>query len=118
MRAMSPGWSSARAETPCRRVGALGGPVLAYRRFEVRAVPLDRFASPRVEAALEAVIARRYNTVVFGGTGAGKTTLLDALCARLPPEERLVVVEDTAELILNRKQFQFRKTGLTLPGGH
>ena len=77
---------------------ALGGPVLAYRRFEVRAVPLDRFASPRVEAALEAVIARRYNTVVFGGTGAGKTTLLDALCARLPPEERLVVVEDTAEL--------------------
>jgi pilus assembly protein CpaF len=65
---------------------ALGGPVLAYRRFEVRAVPLDRFASPRVEAALEAVIARRYNTVVFGGTGAGKTTLLDALCARLPPE--------------------------------
>ena len=77
---------------------ALGGPVLAYRRFEVRAVPLNRFASSQEEAALEAVIARRDNVVVFGGTGAGKTTLLDALCARLPPEERLVVVEDTAEL--------------------
>ena len=77
---------------------ALGGPVLAYRRFEVRAVPLDRFATPSQEAALEAVIARRDNAVVFGGTGAGKTTLLDALCARLPAEERLVVVEDTAEL--------------------
>ncbi len=77
---------------------ALGGPVLAYRRFEVRAVPLDRFATPREEEVLEGVIARRDNVIVFGGTGAGKTTLLDALCARLPPEERLVVVEDTAEL--------------------
>ncbi|MEZ5383692.1 MAG: ATPase, T2SS/T4P/T4SS family [Microthrixaceae bacterium] len=77
---------------------ALGGPVLAYRRFEVRAVPLASMATPLQVAALERVVAQRHNVLVFGGTGAGKTTLLDALCSLLPAEERLVVVEDTAEL--------------------
>lgn len=78
---------------------ALGGPVLAYRRFEVRAVPLHRLATPSQVAALEAALQARNNLIVFGGTGAGKTTLLDALCSRLPKSERLVVVEDTAELV-------------------
>ncbi|MEZ5371348.1 MAG: ATPase, T2SS/T4P/T4SS family [Microthrixaceae bacterium] len=78
---------------------ALGGPVLAYRRFEVRAVPLDRLATVAQAAALHSALEARDNLIVFGGTGAGKTTLLDALCARLPEHERLVVVEDTAELV-------------------
>ena len=78
---------------------ALGGPVLAYRRFEVRAVPLDALAGPAQVDALMGILKARNNVIVFGGTGAGKTTLLDALCSQLPPHERLVVVEDTAELM-------------------
>jgi pilus assembly protein CpaF len=79
---------------------AVDGPYLTVRRFGARAIPLDRFAPAGVVALLRWATAARMNVLVSGGTGAGKTTLLNALAACLPTAERIVTVEDTAELCL------------------
>ncbi len=81
---------------------AVDGPCLTVRRFGARAVPLADFAGPDVAALLAAAVAARRNLVVSGGTGAGKTTLLNALAACIPPAERVITVEDAAELNLPR----------------
>jgi pilus assembly protein CpaF len=79
---------------------AVDGPCLTIRRFGAVTIPLRRFAPPDVAALLrDAVVARR-NIVVCGGTGSGKTTLLNALAAEIPTGERIVTVEDAAELRL------------------
>lgn len=77
---------------------AVDGPVLAVRRFATRSVPLASFGPPPVEALLRDLVARRCNVVIFGGTGAGKTTLLNALAGTIAHGERVITVEDTAEL--------------------
>jgi pilus assembly protein CpaF len=79
---------------------ALDGPCLTVRRFGARAIPLDAFASPAVAALLRWAVGGRLNLVVSGGTGAGKTTLLNALSAFIPSGERVITVEDAAELRL------------------
>jgi len=79
---------------------SVDGPCLTIRRFRVRTVHLADLCAPDVEALLTAAVAERRNVVVSGGTGAGKTTLLNALGALLPDGERIVTVEDTAELRL------------------
>lgn len=78
---------------------ALNGPVIALRRFVDRAVPLGDMAGGWSDLLVDAVRSRR-NVVVFGGTGAGKTTLLNALASSIDPTERVLVIEDTAELRL------------------
>ena len=77
---------------------ALDGPCVTIRRFGARRVPLGALCPPGVDELLAWAIASRANLVVSGGTGAGKTTLLNALGELLPESERLVTVEDTAEL--------------------
>ena len=79
---------------------AIDGPFVSIRRFAARTIPLDELAGPAVARVLREAIAERANIVVFGGTGSGKTTLLNALCALLDPTERIVTVEDAAELRL------------------
>ena len=79
---------------------AVDGPCLTIRRFSARAVPLESFAPAGVVALLVWAVRARLGIVVSGGTGAGKTTLLNALAAHIPPGERVVTVEDTAELRL------------------
>lgn len=79
---------------------AVDGPCLTIRRFRVRPVPLSEFTSPQVADLLASLVHRRSNLVVSGGTGAGKTTLLNALAASVHPGERVVTIEDTAELRL------------------
>jgi len=79
---------------------AVDGPYLTIRRFSARPVPLHRFCCSDVEALLCWAIEARLNVVVAGGTGSGKTTLLNALAGRIGQDERVVTVEDAAELRL------------------
>ena len=79
---------------------AIDGPCLTIRRFVACRLALDDVATPGVARLLEWAIRARCNIVVSGGTGSGKTTLLGALAAHIPPGERLVTIEDAAELRL------------------
>ncbi len=79
---------------------AIDGPCLTIRRFGARAVPLDDVVAGPVAAMLRWAVAAKANVVVSGGTGAGKTTLLNALAAAIPAGERIVTIEDAAELRL------------------
>jgi pilus assembly protein CpaF len=79
---------------------AVDGPCVTIRRFGARAIPLAALCPPGVAELLAWAVTARSNIVVSGGTGAGKTTVLNALGALLPPGERIVTVEDTAELRL------------------
>ncbi len=79
---------------------AVDGPCLTIRRFGVRPIGLDEFAAPAEARFLTDAVAGRANIVVSGSTGAGKTTLLNALAGLFPVDERIVTIEDAAELRL------------------
>src|SRR5437868_3542582 len=82
---------------------SLTGPVLSIRRFGVRLTADDLLANgtmPReMLELLAAAVQSRISVLVSGGTGSGKTTLLNALSRFIPPDERLVTIEDSAELL-------------------
>ncbi len=75
------------------------GACLSVRRFRDRSLPLDAFAGAAVSAVLDVVLAGRCNVIVSGATSSGKTSLLNTVLGRLPPNERIVTIEDTAELL-------------------
>jgi pilus assembly protein CpaF len=79
---------------------AVDGACLTIRRFGARRIEVDDVASPGVSAFLAWAVRARSNLVVSGGAGAGKTTLLNALAASIPDAERVVTIEDAAELRL------------------
>jgi pilus assembly protein CpaF len=79
---------------------AVDGPYVTIRRFTTTALPLDRFCAEPVARLLTWALTAGMNLIVCGGTGTGKTTLLNALCCHIPAHERVVTVEDTAELRL------------------
>ncbi|HEY2637754.1 MAG TPA: ATPase, T2SS/T4P/T4SS family [Solirubrobacteraceae bacterium] len=79
---------------------AIDGPYVTIRRFGTRVLQLDELVAPPVAALLGWAVAARLNLLISGGTGTGKTTLLNALAARIPPGERVVTIEDAAELRL------------------
>ena len=79
---------------------AIDGPCLTIRRFGARTLTLEEFCSSAVAQLLRGAVAARRNMLVTGGTGSGKTTLLNSLAACLPSHERIVTVEDAAELRL------------------
>jgi pilus assembly protein CpaF len=82
---------------------ALGGPVLSIRRFGVRTLNLQDLLeigsmSAGIAELLVGTVRSRLNILIVGGTGSGKTTLLNALSAYIPTDERIVTIEDAAEL--------------------
>jgi pilus assembly protein CpaF len=87
---------------------ALDGPVLTIRKFSKTPLTIGdliRFGSvsPEVVALLSACVRARLNCVVSGGTGSGKTTLLNVLSSFIPNDQRIVTIEDAAELQLRQR---------------
>jgi pilus assembly protein CpaF len=85
---------------------AIDGPVLSIRRFGAslgprRLIELGAISPPMMRL-LAACVASRLNILVSGGTGSGKTTMLNALSSFIPEAERLVTIEDAAELRLQQ----------------
>jgi pilus assembly protein CpaF len=86
---------------------AVDGPCLSIRRFGRNPLQMadlieNLTLTPEMAKFLEACVAARLNVIVSGGTGAGKTTLLNALSAFIPEAERIVTIEDAAELQLQQ----------------
>ncbi len=86
---------------------AIDGPALSIRRFGKKRYSIaDLLAkqsiSPEMVALLQAVVKARLNLLVCGGTGSGKTTMLNCLSSFVPADERIVTIEDSAELSLQQ----------------
>ncbi|MCI8463972.1 MAG: CpaF family protein [Lachnospiraceae bacterium] len=84
---------------------ALNGPIVTIRRFPEKPVTMEqllRWSSISQEAAefLKRLVKAGYNIFISGGTGSGKTTLLNVLSQYIPREERVITIEDNAELQL------------------
>lgn len=82
---------------------ALNGPVVTIRRFPDKPIMMEdliAFGSVTVEvcAWLQKLVQAKYNIMISGGTGSGKTTFLNALSYYIPQEERIITIEDNAEL--------------------
>jgi pilus assembly protein CpaF len=104
---------------PC----SVGGTTLTIRKFQTRFFTADELVrigtmTPDLLAAVREAIARNENILISGGTSTGKTTLLNALAAFLPLEDRVVLIEDTAELQIERPnlvRFEARREQAGLP---
>jgi pilus assembly protein CpaF len=86
---------------------ALDGPSMSIRRFGANPLKLEdllnfKAFTPEMAMLLEACIKARLNIVISGGTGSGKTTLLNTLSSFIPNDERIVTIEDAAELQLQQ----------------
>lgn len=84
---------------------ALNGPVLTIRRFSGEPVTMEQLIGwgsldPETAAYLKVLVVSGYNIFISGGTGSGKTTFLGALAAWIPKEQRVITIEDSAELQL------------------
>ncbi len=87
---------------------AIDGPALSIRRFGVTPLKMENLLAngsltEEMAAAFEAMVKARMNILVSGGTGAGKTTFLNVLSSSIPNDERIITVEDAAELILQQE---------------
>ncbi|MBN8849832.1 MULTISPECIES: CpaF family protein [unclassified Sphingomonas] len=86
---------------------SLRGTAISIRKFSAKPITLDMMAgfgsmSPKMATALKIAGACRFNVVISGGTGSGKTTMLNALSKMIDPGERVLTIEDAAELRLQQ----------------
>ena len=104
---------------------ALDGPCLSIRRFGRHVITQDEMLQyktmmPAMLKFLAACVQARTTVLISGGTGSGKTTTLNALSRFIPEEERIVTIEDTAELQLQQRhvvKFETRPPNLNKEGG-
>ncbi len=86
---------------------ALDGPALSIRRFGRKRYNIDDLVEkktvvPEIVEFLRTIVRARLNILVCGGTGSGKTTMLNCLSLFIPADERIVTIEDSAELMLQQ----------------
>src|SRR6202044_1719973 len=86
---------------------AIDGPLVSIRKFAERVLDMDRLIEvgtlrPAIVEVLAAAVAGKGSTLISGGTGSGKTTMLNALSNFIPNRERLITIEDAAELQLQQ----------------
>lgn len=86
---------------------AVDGPSLSIRRFAVDRLDAERLVelgtiTPTIAKVVKAMVLGRINILISGGTGSGKTTLLNILSSTIPEDERIVTIEDSAELQLQQ----------------
>ncbi len=104
---------------------SLDGPALSIRRFGRHVITSDEMIAnntvmPGMLKFLQACVASKATVLVSGGTGSGKTTTLNALSRFIPEEERIITIEDTAELQLQQRhviKFETRPPNLNKQGG-
>ncbi|MCL1793413.1 MAG: CpaF family protein [Oscillospiraceae bacterium] len=82
---------------------ALDGPIVTIRRFPKEAMTIEKLVAygsfgPELAEILEMLVLAKYNIFISGGTGSGKTSLLNALSNFIPRDERIITIEDSAEL--------------------
>lgn len=87
---------------------AIDGPILSVRRFAVEPLELEdlitlKTLTPEVGELLKGIVRARLNVLISGGTGTGKTTLLNVLSRFIPSDERIITIEDSAELQLKQE---------------
>ncbi len=87
---------------------AIDGPMLSIRRFAVDPLELEdliglRTLTPELGTLLKGIVRARLNVMISGGTGSGKTTLLNVLSRFIPADERIITIEDSAELQLKQE---------------
>jgi pilus assembly protein CpaF len=87
---------------------AIDGPSMSIRRFRKDALQLEDLITfnsltPEIGTLLKSIVQARLNVLVSGGTGSGKTTLLNMLSGFIPSDERIVSIEDSAELQLKQR---------------
>jgi pilus assembly protein CpaF len=87
---------------------AIDGPILSIRRFPLDPLELEDLISfktltPEIGEILRGIVRARLNVLISGGTGSGKTTLLNVLSRFIPEEERIITIEDSAELQLKQE---------------
>src|SRR5215813_5741812 len=86
---------------------AIDGPLVSIRKFAERALSMERLVEvgtirPAIVDVLKAAVRGRISLIISGGTGSGKTTMLNALSSYIPADERLITIEDAAELQLQQ----------------
>lgn len=84
---------------------AINGPVVTIRKFSKQGITMEQLikwgsVSPEIDRFLRKLVIAGYNIFISGGTGSGKTTFLNALSQYIPKDERIITIEDNAELRL------------------
>ena len=97
---------------------SLKGPILTIRKFKEELANIDDFLrsgtfTPYMARFLEAAVKAKLNIIICGGTGSGKTTLLNVLSSFIDKSERIITIEDAAELRLKQKHVISLETRLT-----